>query len=54
MSNYKYIIVGGGMTADSALNGIREIDKSGSVAAFSEEENPPYNRPPLSKVSLER
>ncbi|MFZ1082969.1 MAG: FAD-dependent oxidoreductase [Candidatus Kryptoniota bacterium] len=49
MSNYKYIIVGGGMTADSALNGIREIDKSGSVAAFSEEENPPYNRPPLSK-----
>jgi NADPH-dependent 2,4-dienoyl-CoA reductase/sulfur reductase-like enzyme len=50
MSNYKYIIVGGGMTADSALNGIREIDMSGTVAVFSEEKDPPYNRPPLSKA----
>lgn len=49
MSNYKYIIVGGGMTADSAVKGIREVDKSGSIALFSEEIALPYNRPPLSK-----
>ncbi|MGO9481686.1 MAG: NAD(P)/FAD-dependent oxidoreductase [Candidatus Kryptoniota bacterium] len=49
MNDYKYIIVGGGITADSALKGIRELDKSGTVALFSEERDPPYNRPPLSK-----
>lgn len=50
MSDYKYVIVGGGMTADSAVKGIREIDKSGAIAVFSEEKDPPYNRPPLSKA----
>jgi 3-phenylpropionate/trans-cinnamate dioxygenase ferredoxin reductase component len=49
MSDYKYLIVGGGMTADSAVRGIRDIDKSGTIAVFSEEKDPPYNRPPLSK-----
>jgi 3-phenylpropionate/trans-cinnamate dioxygenase ferredoxin reductase subunit len=49
MTNYKYIIVGGGMTADSAVKGIREVDKEGNIALFSEEKDPPYNRPPLSK-----
>jgi 3-phenylpropionate/trans-cinnamate dioxygenase ferredoxin reductase subunit len=49
MDNYKYIIVGGGMTADSAVSGIRESDKTGTIAVFSEEKDPPYNRPPLSK-----
>jgi len=49
MNNYKYIIVGGGMTADSAVKGIREVDNSGTIAVFSEEKDPPYNRPPLSK-----
>ncbi|MCL5034665.1 MAG: NAD(P)/FAD-dependent oxidoreductase, partial [Bacteroidetes bacterium] len=49
MSDYKYIIVGAGMTADSALKGIRETDNSGSIAVFGEEKDPPYNRPPLSK-----
>ncbi len=38
------------MTGDSAVTGIREIDKSGTIAVFSEEDNPPYNRPPLSKA----
>jgi NADPH-dependent 2,4-dienoyl-CoA reductase/sulfur reductase-like enzyme len=49
MSDYKYIIVGGGMTADSAVKGIREIDRLGTIAVFSDEKDPPYNRPPLSK-----
>ncbi len=49
MSDYKYIIVGGGMAGDSAVKGIREMDKSGTIAVFSEEKSLPYNRPPLSK-----
>lgn len=49
MSDFKYIIIGGGMTADSAVNGIRENDADGSIALFSEEKELPYNRPPLSK-----
>ncbi len=49
MSDYKYIIVGGGMTADSAVKGIREKDSNGTITVFSEEKEMPYNRPPLSK-----
>lgn len=49
MPQYKYLIVGGGMTADAAVNGIREIDPDGSIGVISAEGNPPYNRPPLSK-----
>ena len=50
MSDYRYIIVGGGMTADSAVAGIREHDSDGTIAVFSRENDPPYNRPPLSKA----
>jgi NADPH-dependent 2,4-dienoyl-CoA reductase/sulfur reductase-like enzyme len=46
---YKYIIVGGGMTADAAVTGIRTMDPLGSIALISEAPVPPYNRPPLSK-----
>jgi NADPH-dependent 2,4-dienoyl-CoA reductase/sulfur reductase-like enzyme len=49
MPHYKYLIVGGGMTADAAVHGIREADSDGSMGLISAEENPPYNRPPLSK-----
>jgi len=49
MPNYKYLIVGGGMTADAAVNGIRDVDPHGSIGLISAEPNPPYNRPPLSK-----
>lgn len=49
MSYYKYLIVGGGMTGDAAVRGIREIDAEGSIGLISAEPNPPYNRPPLSK-----
>lgn len=49
MNEYKYVVVGGGMTADSAVAGIRENDPAGTIAVFSEERDLPYNRPPLSK-----
>lgn len=49
MPHYKYLIVGGGMTADAAVNGIREVDPGGSIGLLSAEQNPPYNRPPLTK-----
>ncbi len=49
MAEYKYLIVGGGMTADAAVQGIRESDPHGSIGVISADSNPPYNRPPLSK-----
>lgn len=49
MPQYKYLIIGGGMTADAVVNGIREADPKGSIGLISAEPNPPYNRPPLSK-----
>ena len=49
MKNYRYLIIGGGMTAAAAVDGIREIDPTGSIGVFSMESDPPYDRPPLSK-----
>lgn len=49
MPHYNYLIIGGGMTADAAIRGIREIDTEGSVGLIGAEAHPPYNRPPLSK-----
>src|SRR5262249_47636181 len=49
MPNYAYLIVGGGMTADAAVHGIREVDRAGSIGVLSTEVHPPYDRPPLSK-----
>jgi 3-phenylpropionate/trans-cinnamate dioxygenase ferredoxin reductase subunit len=49
MADYRYLIVGGGMTADAAVRGIREIDNDGSIGFIGMEPDPPYNRPPLSK-----
>lgn len=49
MPHHRYLIVGGGMTADSAVRGIRSEDEDGSVGIVSEESVPPYDRPPLSK-----
>jgi 3-phenylpropionate/trans-cinnamate dioxygenase ferredoxin reductase subunit len=50
MTNYDYLIVGGGMTAAAAADGIREVDAEGSIGMFSSEPDAPYNRPPLSKA----
>ena len=49
MTNFKYLIVGAGMTADAAVQGIRELDPKGSIALIGKEIDPPYDRPPLSK-----
>ena len=49
MTSYDYLIIGGGMTADAAVRGIREVDPRGSVGVIGAEWSPPYNRPPLSK-----
>jgi 3-phenylpropionate/trans-cinnamate dioxygenase ferredoxin reductase subunit len=48
-SHYQYLIVGGGMTADAAVRGIRKVDSDGTIGLVSAEPDPPYNRPPLSK-----
>ncbi len=49
MKHHKYLIVGGGLTADSAVRGIRKIDPDGNIAMICDEHDPPYDRPPLSK-----
>jgi NADPH-dependent 2,4-dienoyl-CoA reductase/sulfur reductase-like enzyme len=49
MKKYDYLIIGGGMTADAAIKGIRELDKEGSIGLLCRESEPPYRRPPLSK-----
>ena len=49
MPNFKYLIIGGGMTADAAVQGIREIDNEGTIGLISAETDPPYDRPPLTK-----
>jgi 3-phenylpropionate/trans-cinnamate dioxygenase ferredoxin reductase subunit len=48
--SYRYLIVGGGMTADAACRGIRDTDAEGSIGLVSMESHPPYDRPPLSKA----
>lgn len=47
--HYPYLIVGGGMTADAAVRGIRQVDANGAIGLIGQETDPPYNRPPLSK-----
>lgn len=49
MHEYRYVVVGGGMTADAAVKGIRAVDPDGSIALISSESVPPYDRPPLTK-----
>jgi 3-phenylpropionate/trans-cinnamate dioxygenase ferredoxin reductase subunit len=50
MSHYRYLIIGGGMTADAAVRGIRELDPTSPVGLIGAESDPPYSRPPLSKA----
>jgi len=49
MTHFKYLIIGAGMTADAAVQGIRELDPKGSIALIGDDRDPPYDRPPLSK-----
>ena len=50
MGAFRYLIVGGGMTADAACRGIRDHDPDGSIGLVGEEPVAPYARPPLSKA----
>ena len=54
MSHYPYLIIGGGMTAAAAVQGIREVDPTGAIGVIGLEPHPPYQRPLLSKGALER
>lgn len=49
MRNYRCLIIGGGMTGDAAVNGVREVDSQGSIGLISSDSDPPYDRPPLTK-----
>jgi len=49
MRSYNYLIVGGGMAADGAVKGIREVDPDGEIGLIGSEMHPPYKRPYLSK-----
>jgi 3-phenylpropionate/trans-cinnamate dioxygenase ferredoxin reductase subunit len=50
MPHYRYLIIGGGMAADAAVRGIRELDPDGVIGLVGAEPDPPYSRPPLSKA----
>ncbi len=49
MKDYSYAIVGGGLAGASAMQGIRELDKEGTILLIGGEQHLPYDRPPLSK-----
>jgi 3-phenylpropionate/trans-cinnamate dioxygenase ferredoxin reductase component len=49
MSEFQYVVVGGGMTGHAAAQGIRSVDARGSIAILGAEAEAPYARPPLSK-----
>lgn len=50
MGEYRYLIVGGGMTADAACKAIRTHDPDGTIGLVGSELHPPYKRPPLTKA----
>ena len=44
-----YLVVGGGMAADAAARGIRDVDPDGTILIVGADEDPPVRRPALSK-----
>ena len=50
MSDFDYLIVGGGEAANAAAHGIRELDASGSIGIISAEADEPYDRTALTKA----
>lgn len=50
MQSTTYLIIGAGLTADSACKGIRSVDKERPITVVGDEPYPPYLRPPLSKA----
>lgn len=49
MPDFKYVLVGAGMTGHAAAQGIRSVDASGSILLLGDEREGPYARPPLTK-----
>lgn len=45
----RYLVVGGGVAADAAVQSIRALDRDGTITVLSSESHAPYDRPPLSK-----
>jgi 3-phenylpropionate/trans-cinnamate dioxygenase ferredoxin reductase subunit len=52
MAATRYVIVGGGLAAASAIEGIRGLDREGEIVLLTSEKELPYHRPPLSKSFL--
>ncbi len=50
----KYLLAGGGLAASAAAVAIRKLDAVSPVLMIGQENNRPYNRPPLSKEYLLR
>lgn len=48
-TRYPYLVIGGGMSADAAVRGIRELDGKRPIGLIGAEPDAPYSRPPLSK-----
>ena len=52
MQTTKYLIIGGGLAANSAIRTLRKRDNESSLTLVTDESHVPYNRPPLSKEFL--
>jgi 3-phenylpropionate/trans-cinnamate dioxygenase ferredoxin reductase subunit len=50
MTRYEYVVVGGGMIADAAAKGIRELDPDSAILVLGDDPDEPYTRPALSKL----
>lgn len=49
MNSHKYLIIGAGIAADSAIKGIRLVEPGADIGVIGDEPDGIYNRPPLSK-----
>jgi NADPH-dependent 2,4-dienoyl-CoA reductase/sulfur reductase-like enzyme len=52
MERFKYVLIGGGLTAYKAVAGIRSVDEEGPILMVTKEPRVPYDRPPLTKGFL--
>lgn len=46
---FDYLLVGGGMAAGNAAEGIREVDSEGTIGLITTDRDEPYTRPALTK-----
>ncbi|MBE0428659.1 MAG: FAD-dependent oxidoreductase [Thermoleophilia bacterium] len=50
--HFDYLIIGGGLAAATAMKELVRIDPGAGIGLIAEENEPPYDRPPLSKDFL--